>query len=561
MARLARLPAAFLAVPFILLFYFLALDSMVGDSPTMDEQNHLARGYAFLRTGDPRLSLEHPPLINSISALPLLTEPGIDLPTDHPSWQQRDGWYAFANELLWVRNDDATRLVFLARFPIVYLTLALGLIGFHFGRELWGRIAAFFAFILLLFEPNILAHGRYTTTDIGGATFVLLAAYLLWRLWKLDRWSWRHLIAAGIAVGLALGSKLSSIVFMPILFLNALLPLYGHRWRWKPAGRRVVQLFLATVIGIGLLWAIYGFEWGPSRFEGDRSQSLTDIQLPMPTYWAGLEQIIDLSGGGRPSYLFGDFSDSGWWYYFPVTFLVKTPIVILLLTVLASLLLLIDPHSRASALFLLLPSVIYFLLSTQSALNIGYRHLLPIIPFLLILISGLANVSISWRRIPAIGQRFGRLLLVIGVFVIITLDLLLHPHYLSYFNLFAGGPANGHKIIVDSNLDWGQDMVRLKQWMVENDVQRIRLSFFGTADPNYYDITYDPLPGLPYHFELWWDAPFNPEAPEPGVYAISASTLWELPLEDKNVFPWFRDRQPDDRIGYSIHIYYVNEDG
>ena len=75
----------------VLLFFFLALDSAVGDSPTMDEQNHIARGLAFLRTGDPRLSLEHPPLINGLSALPLLTMPELRLPTDHPSWERREG--------------------------------------------------------------------------------------------------------------------------------------------------------------------------------------------------------------------------------------------------------------------------------------------------------------------------------------------------------------------------------------------------------------------------------------------------------------------------------------
>ena len=160
MARIARIPAVFFAVPFILLFFFLAIDSLVDDSPTMDEQNHVARGLAFLKTGDPRLSLEHPPLINAISALPLLTEQNINLPTDHPSWEERQGWYAFADELFWERDNDPTRMIFLARIPIIFLTLTLALTGFHFAREMWGKLAAFFAFAILLLEPNLLAVKR-----------------------------------------------------------------------------------------------------------------------------------------------------------------------------------------------------------------------------------------------------------------------------------------------------------------------------------------------------------------------------------------------------------------
>ncbi len=136
-------------------------------------------------------------------------------------------------------------------------------------------------------------------------------------------------------------------------------------------------------------------------------------------------------------------------------------------------------------------------------------------------------------------------------------DLWIHPHYLSYFNLAAGGPENGHNILIDSNIDWGQDLIRLKQWMEENDVETVNLGWYGTAMPAYYGIDYKPLPGMPYHFDLWADPPFNRSNPQPGVYAISATVLWELPSEEKETFAWFRAREPDDRIGYSLFIYRV----
>ena len=161
------------AVAALLLFFFLAIQSLVDDSPTMDEQNHIARGLAFLRTGDPRLSLEHPPLVNSLSALPLLTMPALRLPTDHPSWQRREGWYEFADLFMWQYNHEATRIIFLARLPIVLLALVLGLVGYRLAGQLWGGAAALPALVLLLFEPNLLAHGRYATTDMGATLFTL----------------------------------------------------------------------------------------------------------------------------------------------------------------------------------------------------------------------------------------------------------------------------------------------------------------------------------------------------------------------------------------------------
>jgi len=129
--------------------------------------------------------------------------------------------------------------------------------------------------------------------------------------------------------------------------------------------------------------------------------------------------------------------------------------------------------------------------------------------------------------------------------------------------VLAGGPTNGHNIAVDSNVDWGQDLLRLQEWMAENDVPSVKLAWFGSADPSYYSINYEPLPGLgrAEFFPLWWDVPFDPIAPEAGVYAISASNLKELPLreEEKTTFTYFRDREPDAQIGYSIFIYEVKK--
>lgn len=549
-----------LLVVAVLLFFWLALNSMIYDSPTMDEQNHLARGMAFLRTGDPRLSLEHPPLINSISALPLLLLPDVVVPTDHPSWSRRQGWYEFAEQFMWEVNDDVTRMVFLGRLPIVMLTLGLGLVGLQFARELWGAPAGAFAFVMLLFDPNILAHGRYSTTDVGGTLFILLSAYLVWRFYQRPS-SKRRFVAGGVSLGLAYSSKLSALAFAPILAYVAILPLFGQPRQRRQAAIRFLQFGIMNVISLFVVWAAYGLQWGPQQFVTAQLTPLNAVRGPMPTFWAGIEQVLAINQGGRPAFLLGRTSTEGFLGYFPVAFLVKTPLATLILIFSSGVFLLRRRSDRNRALFLLLPSVFYFLLTIQSGLNIGYRHLLPTLPFLYVMIAGFiarvyqppdkANLARIWYRVSrpmALG--------LVGLLLITTL--VVHPYYLSYFNLAAGGPANGYKILIDSNLDWGQDLLRLQEWMRENEVDRVKLSWFGTADPQYYGLSYDPLPGLPRHFDLWWNVPFDPQDPEPGIYVISASNLWELPLQDeKVVFPWFRARPPDDRVAYSLLIYEV----
>lgn len=558
-----------LAVPLFLLFFFVAVDSLVGDSPTMDEQNHIARGMAFLKTADPRLSLEHPPLINALSSLPLLTLPDVRLPFDHPSWQRQPPdvyWYQFAEQFLWVYNHDVTRMVFLARLPVVFLTMGLGLVGYHFARQLWGRRAAWFALCFLLFDPNILANGRYATTDLGGALFVFLATFLLWRCWKRPswgRWGW-----AALGMGLAFGSKLSTLTFVPIWGVLAIFsaleePRFGNRA--YQVGKHLFLLGSAGLASIGVVWAIFGFEWGQFLFRTSELAVWNGWQGPMPTFWAGIEQILNVSSGGRPGFLLGQFSNEGFLAYFPVALAVKTPLVVLGGGLISAVLLTITPSTRHKALFLLISAVLYFGFSMQSSLNIGYRHLLPMLPFLHLLVAGLAEwrLEISdWRAVNLQSLISNLHLLPIVVAVgLITAVFTIHPHYLSYFNGLAGGPENGYNILIDSNIDWGQDLLRLKTWMAENNVAEIKLGWFGTADPDYYGIANQPLPGvgLHKHYSLWGNLPFNPQAPEPGIYAISVTSLWELPLpnDQKYVYPWFRARPPDHRIGYSILIYEI----
>jgi hypothetical protein len=135
--------------------------------------------------------------------------------------------------------------------------------------------------------------------------------------------------------------------------------------------------------------------------------------------------------------------------------------------------------------------------------------------------------------------------------------LAIYPHYLATFNELAGGPEEGWRILVDSNLDWGQDLKGLKRWMDEQGVERVKLGYLGEAYPAYYGINFDPLPSWPDRWQhpLYHD--LYPLDPAPGRYAISANLIQGRNLADPQTYAWFREREPVDKVGYSIFIYDV----
>jgi len=585
-------------------FVLQALLSAGQKSPTMDEQNHIARGYAYLRTGDLRLSREHPPLVNTISALPLLAiRP--QLPTDHPSWASAN-CYAFADEFLWQATDaqgqpiKAQKIVNWARVPIVLLGLLLGMGVYAWAAELHGSIAGLIALAFYVFSPNILAHTRLATNDLGLACFAFFALYTFWRF--MTKPSAIGLIAASVALGLALAAKFSAIILLPILALLAAI----HAWRGRPAPslpptepefvplspdetsvvgppagaelyrpkplkpvrppwwralewKWVLYLAIMVVLGLAVVWGVYGLERGPLKDGG--------LALPMPSYWKGLKAIFERTERGNPTFLMGQYSVKGWWYYFPVVFALKTPLPTLLLLVL-SLALTFWRRSWRAEMWLLLPIAVYLMALMSSSLNIGYRHLLPILPLLFVYVSKMAP---DYAPIPILNSRqVSRTIqpLVRSTLVVIASFLLswqafsvlsLYPHYLAYFNEIAGGPENGHRHVVDSNLDWGQDLPALRDYLKKEGIDQVYLSWFGPARPEQYGIRYRALPGFPLYQGPAEAFAYNPYQPGPGLYAISATNLQGVVLQDRDTFAWFREQEPLARPGYSLFVYRVPE--
>ncbi len=537
-----------MAVGLLGLAFSLLLTSAVTESPTMDEGNHIARGAAFLGTGDPRLSLEHPPLVNTLSALPAHLLLDLQLPLD--MWWEAAEWYHFADNFLWRANPNATQILFLARLPIMWLGLFLAALAFRWASAMGGTRAGLLAMALVALDPNLLAHARLSTTDLGGTFFVFLAAYAFWRYARSPGIG--RLILTGVALGLAFAAKMSAALFGPLLGLALVADaLTGGAGRARRVLERLFALLAIAGLALLVVWGAYGFELGPVDVGGPR--------LPAPTYVRGVRAILNKSGSASPNYLWGEIKETGWWYYFVVALLVKTPLPTLILWVLSWF-----RRPARSALFILLPAVLYFLTTLTSNLNIGYRHLLPMLPLLAVYAGQVAGGK--WRvpapltRIPNPASRIPNPVLPLFLVAWLTLNILfIYPHFLAFFNVIGGGPENGWRVLVDSNIDWGQDLKGLKAYLDAHQIERVKLAWFGSAYPERYGIAFDPLPGVgfPSHFELWSDPPFDRTNPEPGVYAISVTNLVGAVLPDHEIYAWFRERAPTAKVGYSIFIYDV----
>lgn len=508
-------------------------------SATFDEEYHITRGYAYLRTGDFRLSFSHPPLVNVWSSIPLLALPGLDLPVDHPSWAAGD-LLEFADEFLWWANDNPQQIVAAARVAIIILGLVLVSVMFWWARQLGGNIVGWFVLLLVLFEPNLLAHARFVTTDLGLTVFVLLT---MWRLWCwLERPSRVNAVLVGLSAGAAMATKYSGLMVWPVILAVVLIyPHYTHR-RW------------IALMGMGLsafvvLWATYRFNIGPLPGVD------WSFPLPIPFYLSSLWQTFaDFEIVSRPAYLFGQVSEYGWWYYFPAALLVKNTLPLLLLSALG-ILPLVRRHGVRRAAVLWVPIVFFLAMGMTGRLSIGYRHILPAIPFLIII----AGHSTLW--LSTSGANSYRLALpALGILLIwhVVSSLLIFPHYESYFNELVGGPENGYRVLVDSNLDWGQDLPALKEYLSDRGIKDVYLSFFGTAPPEIYGVRYRPLPSFPRFEKGKEEKAYNPYTPLPGWYAISATSLQlGLYLQDRDLFAYFRDKEPAAQAGYSINLYHV----
>lgn len=534
----------------ILTFALLFLHTAWEKSPTWDEVGYIGLGAYLLKTGqwDVPAAGSHPPLAFYINS-----PPSFFYPLDWNFWQ----YPGAERNVRFLRSADTRRgnahlldpryngehFFFYTRATSLLFACGLFWVLMRWSGQLFSFPRSLLPPFLCALSPNILAHAPLINTDFALATTFVGAIFAVRSL--LYSPSLLTLLFAGFALGLALLSKLSALVLLPIIaLLFAWFALYANsaqrntlRSAFTESSPGNLYIHLSTLylmvcaLATLVLWIGYGFQITP--------------------YWQTVQSQLWDIGTGHWAYLMGEFSTSGWWYYFPFVLLIKTPIPTLLLAALGSFTLISQRQRRLEAGFLLLPPLLLlagFIVGNSK--NIGLRYLLPIYPFLFLL-TGYAVLSLRPKIRTAI---VSSLCLWYAVSAVLT-----HPHHLAYFNESVGGSANGYRYLVDSNLDWGQDLKGLKRYMDEHGIEKIKLSYFGTVDPRLYDLNYEWLPS----FMLPNLQPNTPVSlPTDGTIAISATNLVGVYMDQygygKDIFSWLRTRKPIAHIGHSILIYEID---
>ncbi len=567
----------------LLTMFLLAVFSIKGDSLTMDERAHLPAGYSYLTQKDMRLNPEHPPLLKDLSAIPLLFIDDINFPSEISAWKNEvNGQWDFGTAFLYNSGNPAEKMIFWGRIPMILLLMLLGFYVFKWTRKLIGNQGALLALFLFALSPTLLAHGRLVTTDVGAAAGVFIATYYFIK--SLQNPTKKNIIIAGIVFGIAQLIKFSVILLIPFFGLITLI-----WWLMKPGTliQAIKILVLVFVIGLILIWPVYQYHvWNypPEKQVTDTQVYLKDTLefVKKPILWAadkpflrayahyftGLSMMFHRVAGGNTTYFLGEVSNLGWRSYFPVVYLIKVPLAFHILTLFALIYILclfrrfcgtkekkktanIWTKEHFSEIAMLIFILVYWVVSIKGNLNIGVRHLLPVFPFTICLVS---VTLIHILQSPYLKLRYA-ILAILLLWQAVSVAAV-YPYFLTYFNELVGGPQNGYKYVVDSNLDWGQDLKRLATWLKENNIDKIYIDYFGGSSPEYI---------LKEKYAPWWGERSPEELPRESYLAVSASFLQggrgkaipTLP-QPSGYYRWLNNYTPLTAIGHSIFIYYID---
>lgn len=569
------LPTVALAAAFAL-----AAGSAAQKSVTVDEFQALPHGLAIWKTGDLHLATGVPLLPSVAAALPLtITRAPLDtaaMAGYTSPWQcgaQFQDWFLPGADRSPPAFEPAHyhdyfligRLVSLAALLV---TCAL---TYGYARSLYGAGGGLVAAVFTCLSPNLLAHGPLVTPDI------YLTAAIVGTLWAFDRLlqfpGGRSAAMLGTALGLAALSKLTGLLLFGILPVLVLLLQFTERGLFNgkqqprasargaiplatpmfPIGARHwgrTWLALCGALALGLLVIHAGYRFGGSltmlkkfHFASQQMQTVQGLlpgwlPVPLPYYFfLGIDE--QLAETGYTAYLSGQFNDTGFYRYYLVGLLVKTPEPVLMLGLLAAIW---GGRPRARELpFVATALLLFAFFSLSRHKNIGMRYVLFLEPLLAVWISRLAATAQKPLRAAwALG---------VGAAVLLVANLCVWPDYLAYFNLASGGPDHGHKYLLDSNLDWGQDLTALRRYLEREGIDSIDLAYFGRVRPEVYGIHYHLLGG--------------PQPPQ--RYAVvSANLLWGLMYfvngtgiwpQDSNTFAAFRRMKPKAVVRHTLYVF------
>ena len=562
-----------LAVSVLLAVLFLQLAfSARRNSITWDEDDHIYAGYMSWKHADFGLNPEHPPLIKLVSTLPLLNMP-LKLPTLQDRFFKHE---AFLGGKDFLFKNDANAMLLRVRLAASFFTLLLALLVFLAAQEMFGTRAGLIALSLLVFDPNLLAHGAVLGTDAGLSCFMFASVYAFYRYAKAPS-AWR-LAVVGLATGLALASKHTGILVFPMLLLLAICEVLRKertselQAETTSAVKRAKQFAIALVaisaIALTILWASYGFRY-QARAEGrpinpplsEFVQGLSrphDIRLLQvvarfhllpESYIYGLADVRIMSDF-YASFLLGKVYPHGVWFYFPFAFAIKSSLSFLILLLIA-IWAIASRRLRAwrEILFLTIPPIFHLIIAMSSGMNIGVRHILPMYVFFAVLIGGAASKLIEGNR------RWIVVIVALLTFQAISTSRS-YPAYLAYANELWGGPSQVHRLLSDSNSDWGQQLKDVKTYLDQRGIKDCWFIYFaeGVVDASYYGIPCKPLPTAD---SLWVNEPANAPPSIDGIVLISAGDLsgFEFGAGPLNPYEQFKSLRPVAVIDYGVFVY------
>jgi len=532
-------------------------------SATFDEVAHLPAGYSYLVTQSIRINPQHPPLIKEICALPLLLL-DVKMPVDRETLRNAavslTYQWGFGKRFLYGQNADL--LLFWGRVPAVLLSLALAALVMVWAGRLWGGSAALLALFLYVLDPSVTAHAQLVTTDVGLAFFATLFLFVLRRY--VEKPSGGRLLLSGAVLGLALGAKFSAVILIPVAALLSGLAAWhgigasesggtagiGNRPS-REAGRgrdsarpprggrkrggRVLRRVLASLgavggmllVSVAVLWALYFFPSDPLF------------------YLKGMEAVNRDHDPNYLPYLMGEMKPGGWRSYLLIAYLVKTPLPSLLL--LGASVVFFFRGRRSGWLdeaFLIVPALAFFAGYSLTADNLGVRYLIPCFPFFFIFASRIAPHAAS-------AGRWARTALAAALLWILLEFAAVWPDHLSYFNEITGVPPRGVEWLDDSNLDWGQGLIQLRDYLRKRPPGDFRFCYFGSGDPAYYGIRGKTV-----------TVGALTRPPESGTYVLSAHCVARARarlsgLHGEGAGNWLFHATPAAVVGHAYYVYEI----
>ena len=510
---------------------------MATQSLTYDEPVHIAEGLDAWRNGRFQNYNDHPPLARLLCTLPLVGR----------QWQM--GLQKLPSGFrVYSIAPDPIALAWRARIVNVILGLLVGVLLWLAAANLFSRGAANFALALFAFSPSLIAHFSLVTTD-GAATLLIFATALQMVRWR-KKPTWQNTLLCGVGLGLLLLAKFSTLPMFVLAMFWMLIPLSEEasiqrvQWKWGKA-------ILALLIAVFVLWAGYFFHvswltirhgtltathphWSAPLVKPTRVPLNITVPVPAGEFLAGARDVALHNARGHPAFFLGHVSPTGGWKaYYPVTIVLKWPLIVILLSVTGFLLCFLGRVPVSCFSVLLSFPGLYFGLAIFARFNIGERHVLPLHPFALLFAAAV------WQRFAT--SSIAKAILV-GIVFLNAVDVLRYsPDYLSYFDIFVP-PQASYRLLADSNLDWGQGLLSLREYERQHPDEQISLVYFGTVDPAIYGVRANLL-SVGEHTT--------------GTVIVSATDLTGEYFQDANAYHWLYRYQLTGVLDHCLYVFHV----